>query len=882
MKRFLNSLFRRSRMDAEIAEELQSHLAMRADLERQSGLDAAEAQVSARRKFGNATLILEDTRQFHLRPFFESILQDLSHALRQLRRNPAFSITVLFILALGIGASTAVFTVVDGVLFRPAPYTDPDRIVAYGITAPIETREFLFGSGYLYWQGKIPAFEAVTSMFPGDQGCDLTETNPARLACVRIESTLLPMFGVRPVIGRNFMRDEDRPHTPHVALLSYNFWQTRYGGQPTVLGLRISLDNTPAKIIGVLPRDFVLPTLGRFDVLLPEQQDEAGPMFTINNATLRTFARLRPGWTLAQAASALQPMLKQTISGAPPAYRKEIHIGVHTIRDWQNGDRRQTSWVLLLAVLAVLMLACMNVASLLLARATSRQRELAMRQALGASRSRLVRHAITESLLLSCCGGALGCALSFFLLKILLIASPNSIPGLTEVHFSVRIFVIAGLLSLLSGLVFGALPALRQPTLEIFTGWRATSPSKTSIRDALVTCQIAGSLIMLTAAGLMLRTLSNLENVSLGVDAEHVVTAQFTLGRSYDFTRLMVFSETLEQRLRHQPGVNSVALADTIPPGGLTRSMPFFAVRVIGRAPSEQGVGGMLPWRAVSSDYFRTFHVRLLQGRAFDASDMSTGSALAMVLSQSLAHKLFPAENPIGHRVTLGESDRGIATEAYSVVGVAGDVRNSGLAGAPDPEFYLDRDQFPTLWFHGPTNHHIAVAIRSNLRSQFLESWLRDEIHALDPSVPVDVMTMQDRVRDFAVPERFHAILFSLFAAITLLLAVSGLYGLVRFLVARRTQEIGVRIALGASPAGIATMIVGSALRFTLAGAALGIAGALLVSRWLESMLYQTPSRDPLTITIVAAVLVVCGIAAALAPSLTAARTDPMTALRTD
>jgi putative ABC transport system permease protein len=882
MKRFLNSLFRRSRMDAEIAEELQSHLAMRADLERQSGLDAAEAQVSARRKFGNATLILEDTRQFHLRPFFESILQDLSHALRQLRRNPAFSITVLFILALGIGASTAVFTVVDGVLFRPAPYTDPDRIVAYGITAPIETREFLFGSGYLYWQGKIPAFEAVTSMFPGDQGCDLTETNPARLACVRIESTLLPMFGVRPVIGRNFMRDEDRPHTPHVALLSYNFWQTRYGGQPTVLGLRISLDNTPAKIIGVLPRDFVLPTLGRFDVLLPEQQDEAGPMFTINNATLRTFARLRPGWTLAQAASALQPMLKQTISGAPPAYRKEIHIGVHTIRDWQNGDRRQTSWVLLLAVLAVLMLACMNVASLLLARATSRQRELAMRQALGASRSRLVRHAITESLLLSCCGGALGCALSFFLLKILLIASPNSIPGLTEVHFSVRIFVIAGLLSLLSGLVFGALPALRQPTLEIFTGWRATSPSKTSIRDALVTCQIAGSLIMLTAAGLMLRTLSNLENVSLGVDAEHVVTAQFTLGRSYDFTRLMVFSETLEQRLRHQPGVNSVALADTIPPGGLTRSMPFFAVRVIGRAPSEQGVGGMLPWRAVSSDYFRTFHVRLLQGRAFDASDMSTGSALAMVLSQSLAHKLFPAENPIGHRVTLGESDRGIATEAYSVVGVVGDVRNSGLAGAPDPEFYLDRDQFPTLWFHGPTNHHIAVAIRSNLRSQFLESWLRDEIHALDPSVPVDVMTMQDRVRDFAVPERFHAILFSLFAAITLLLAVSGLYGLVRFLVARRTQEIGVRIALGASPAGIATMIVGSALRFTLAGAALGIAGALLVSRWLESMLYQTPSRDPLTITIVAAVLVVCGIAAALAPSLTAARTDPMTALRTD
>jgi predicted permease len=418
--------------------------------------------------------------------------------------------------------------------------------------------------------------------------------------------------------------------------------------------------------------------------------------------------------------------------------------------------------------------------------------------------------------------------------------------------------------------------------MEIFTGWRATSPSRTSIRDALVTFQIAGSLVMLTAAGLMLRTLWTLESVPLGVDTEHLVTAQFTLGSSYNPARLRSFSESLERRLHNQPGVNSVAFADSIPPGGPTRSMPFFAIRIPGRPPSEQGVGGMVPWRAVSSDYFRTLRVRLLQGRTFDDSDVTAGSTPTIVLSQSLARKLFPGENAIGERLTLGGSAAGIATEAYSVVGVAADVRNSGLAGAPDPEFYLDRDQFPAIWLRGITGHHIAVAIRSPLRSQFLETWLRDEIHALEPSVPVDVMTMQDRVRDFAVPQRFHAILFSVFAAITLLLAISGLYGLVRFLVARRTQEIGVRIALGASPTVIATMIVGSALRFTLTGAAIGIAGALLMGRWLESMLYQTRARDPLTITIVAALLIACGIAAALAPSLTAARTDPMTALRTD
>jgi len=553
MKRFWHTLFRRSRVHADIAAEIKSHLAMRADLECQSGLSSTEAQAAARRKFGNATLILEDIRQVHVAPFLESILQDLSHALRQILRNPAFSLTVLFILALGIGASTAVFTVVDGVLFRPAPYANAARLVAYGLKAPIEAREFQFGFDYLYWRDRIPAFEAVTSMFPGDQPCDLTESNPARLACARVESTFLPLFGVRPILGRNFTRDEDRPLAPPVALLSYNLWQTRYGGQPNIFGLSISLDNTPARIVGVLPKDFAMPTLRPFDIILPQQLDESAQVFPSNGTTLCTFARLRPGWTPAQAVAALDPMLQKDISGAPPAYRKEIHIGVRTLRDWQNGDRRQTSWVLLLAVLAVLLLACMNVASLLLARATSRQRELAMRQALGASRLRLARHAITESILLSLCGGALGCALALSLLKMLLATSANSIPGLTEAHFSARIFVCAALLSLASGLFFGALPALRQPTLEVLAGWRSTSPSRTSIRDALVTFQIAGSLIMLTAAGLTLRTLWKLESVPLGINTEHVVTAQFTLGPTYDSTRLVVLSETLGNTFAGSP-----------------------------------------------------------------------------------------------------------------------------------------------------------------------------------------------------------------------------------------------------------------------------------------------------------------------------------------
>lgn len=873
MKRFWRTLFRRSRVNSEIAEEIQSHLAMRAALERQSGLSDSQAQASARRKFGNATLLLEDTRRFHLVPFLESVLQDLHQAFRQFFRNPSFALAVLLILVLGIGATTAVFTVVDGVLFRSGPYRDPDRIVAYGIKAPIETREFLFGFDYLYWRGKIPAFEAVTSMYPGDQPCDLTEPNPARLACVRVESTYLPLFGLQPIVGRNFTRDEDRFRAPLTALLSYNFWQSRYGGQPSVLGRSLSLDNAPVTIIGVLPRDFVMPTLRPFDVMLPMQLNEATQVFPNNGTLLRTFARLRPGWTPAQAIAALHPLLQRDIA-AVPTYKNEIHTGVRTLRDWQSGDRRGASWVLLLAVLAVLLLACMNISSLLLARSSSRQRELAMRQALGAGRLRLARHAITESVLLSLCGGLLGCALAFVLLKIILVTAPDSIPGLTEVHFSARIFAFAALLSLLSSLLFGSLPAFRQPTLEIFTGWRATSPRRTSLRDALVALQIAGSLIMLTAAGLMLRTLWKLESVPLGLDSEHLVTAQFTLGAGYNSARLRAFSERLDERLHSQPGIAKVAFADSIPPGGQTRAMPFFVLHVAGHPPFDRGVGGMVPWRAVSSDYFGTFHVRLVEGRAFDSSDVHGGPVI--ILSEALARKLLPGENPLGQRLTLSS---GIT---YTIVGIAADVRNSGLAGAPDPEFYIDRDQYSDFWLRGITGRHIAIAVRSSLRPRFLESWLRDQVHALDADVPIDVVTMQDRVRDFAVPQRFHAVLFSLFAAITLLLAVTGLYGLIRFLVARRTQEIGVRIALGAAPANIAALVLRSALRFTIAGAALGIAGSLLIGRSLQAMLFETPARDPLTIVVVAALLAACSIAAALVPAIAAARTDPMVALRTD
>ena len=809
------------------------------------------------------------------RSLFESAVQDLSFALRQFVRNPAFSISVLLILSLGIGSTVAVFTVVDGILFRPLPYAAPGRLVAYGILAPIDAREFLFGFDYLRWRVRVPAFEAVTSMFPGERACDLTEPNPQRLSCVDVESTFLPLFGVRPLLGRNFTRAEDQPGAPGVVLLSYPFWRSRFGGQPGVLGRSLSLDGQPARIIGVLPESFEMPNLARFDLLAPQRLNEAAQRPPNTGALLRTFARLRPGWTPAQAAAVLHPMLERTLQEAPPAFRHEIRIGVRDLREWQSGDRRRTSWVLLFSVLAVLLLACMNVATLLLARAVSRERELAMREALGAGRGRLVRQTLTESLLLGCIAGVCGMAAAFGLLRAVVKAAPESIPGLASVHLDARAAFIALLLAVVNGLLFGILPALRLPGVELLAGWRSTSPARTRIRGLLVTAQIAGSLVMMTAAGLMLRTLWRLESLPLGIDAAHVVTAELTLGSRYDGLRTIAFSEQLERALRAQPGISTVAVSDTLPPSGRTRSMPFFVLRAAGRPPFEHGVGGMIPWRAVSSGYFQALGIPMLRGRGFTDADAGSREQF-IVLSDALARRLFRSDDPLGARMTVD------GDHWFTVIGIAAGVRNRGLASPPDPEFYLDRDQRPEVAIHGPTSRHVAVVVRSVLDRRFLAPLLRERIHELDPTVPVDTAGFDDRLAELTTGQRFHAALFSAFAGIALLLAISGLYGLVAFLVAQRRQEIGVRIALGASPADVAAMVVRYALRFTLAGVAGGVIGAVLITRWMESMLYGVSARDPLTLVVVAAVLLCSAVAAALAPSLSAARTDPMIALRAE
>jgi putative ABC transport system permease protein len=419
------ALFRKRHLDSDLNAELQTHLEMLSEEYYRRGMSLLEAQQAARREFGG----LEQTKELHreLRgiPVFDTLFQDLRFALRGLRKRPGFAIVAILTLALGIGSTTAVFSVVDRILFRSLPYPHDDRLVSFGDKAPFEANEFVLGPDYVDWKKAQTPFESVASFIPGGADCDLTEQNPVRLHCALVESTFLPTFGIQPFLGRNFTVDEDRPNAPRVALITYGLWHTRFAGDRNLPGRTISLDGHPTLVVGVLPAQFEMPNLGHDDILLPAALDgstDRGP--SARQIILRAFARLKPGITIKQAAAAMEPLFQQSLQYVPPQFRHEVFFRVRSLRDRQIQDARVASWVLLGAVLAVLLVACTNVANLLLARATSRMRELAVRTAIGASRGRLVRQALTESLLLGVLGGLAGCWFAQLLLRLFVSIAP--------------------------------------------------------------------------------------------------------------------------------------------------------------------------------------------------------------------------------------------------------------------------------------------------------------------------------------------------------------------------------------------------------------------------------------------------------------------------
>ncbi|HEX4163841.1 MAG TPA: ADOP family duplicated permease, partial [Bryobacteraceae bacterium] len=750
--------------------------------------------------------------------FFDSLAQDIRFALRTYRRSPGFTATALIAIALGVGATAAVFSVVDRILFRSLPYRAETQLVSFGMLAKVvDDGEFLFAADFKDVTEANSPFRSIAH-WSGVNDCDLTGGNPVRERCAEVGANFLAVLGVRPILGDGFTFADVQPGAPRKVMLSYGVWKGRFGADPQIAGKSLMLDGAPARIAGVLPASFELPTLQQAELLTPDIVLPAGWQ---HNATrvLRVIGRLKDGVTIEGARAQLAGRFARMLSYVPPPFRKEVQFRVRSLRDRQMGSAAVASWTLFGAALAVLLIAAANVANLLLARSASRQAELAVRAALGISRARLIRQMLTESLLLALAGCVTGCALAAIILRVLVRAAPHSLPHLENASLDGRVLVVSLLLSLATGLVFGLAPAVQQPRAETLGSARSVSPrSSTFFKNALVAAQIAVSMVLVAAAGLLVRSLWNLETQSLGMQPEHVLTAQLVLPASRYKTpeERIAFFNLIEQQLGSIPGMRALGLSDSLPPGGWERSRPLSALAVRGQPKRTDGTGGLITWRYVSPGYFDVLRIPLLEGRAF-REDERDRKVTPYIVSQSLARRLFGAQNAVGQHLQSGAE----------IVGVAPDVKNSGLAGASNPEYYVLRAHIPDdVYVNGTgavAQRTLSLLFRSAISADTLRGLVRQKIAAIDGTLPLQFQTMRSRLSELAEGPRFDALLLISFAAAGLLLAAIGLYGTIAYLVTQCTQEIGIRMSLGATPAGIARMMLAHSIKWTAAGAAVGV-----------------------------------------------------------
>jgi predicted permease len=859
-------------MSGEFDAELESHIEADVEEGTRSGLTPTEARRQALLRLGGVEQARQRYRERTTLPWLEHLARDMGYALRGFRRNPVFAVTAIATLTLGIGATAAVFSVVDRVLFRSLPYAHPDRLVSVGLTAPIIPQEFMLGGSYYAWRDNQKPFAALTSE-TGVNPCDLTEHNPAHLNCASVEGNFLPTLGVSPILGRNFLPEEDRPNGPKVALISYGLWMSHYSRDPGIVNRLIDVDGNQVRVIGVLPSDFEMPALEQADVVVPEALDEAEQRKADPGRVMYAFARLKPGVTASQAIEQLQPVFNYSLSLAPARFRSEVHLRVRSVRDRQMQDVKLVAWLLLGAGMSVLLIACANVASLLLTRGANRERELAVRSALGASRSRLIGQTLMEAILLSCFGSIAGCLLAEGLLRIFVAIAPSSLPFLAKAQIDLRIVGFTTIVGILTGIVFGLIPAMFRPRAIAVAARTTSAHARAWLRKGMVVSQIVVSVILLAGAALLVRSFSRLQSEPLGLETHGVVTANISLNR-YRYTtvqRQMQFFLQVEESLRRLPGISAVGLSDTVPPGGYHHDHIFGIITVEGRAPMTGGTGGMVVWRNVTPDYFKALDIPIVRGQAF-TEEQRNSKENVLIISSLLASRLFPGQDAVGKRIRPTPN-----SPWFTIQGVAANVKNAGLNGDDEPEYYCLRRNVVEDWQQAPT---VVLELKTTLAPQALEGWIRAQIQAVDPTVPVEVGTLDTWVGRLADRPRFETALLSFFATTGLLMAVIGLYGVVVFMAQQRTHEIGIRMALGATRADVLRLILGQGLRLVLLGGAIGLCAALALARVMQVVLFKVTPHDPASFAVVAVLLGLVALLAILIPARSAMKTDPVSALR--
>jgi putative ABC transport system permease protein len=792
------------------------------------------------------------------------LIQDLQYGLRVFARNPTFTLIALLALALGIGATTAIFSVVDTVLLKPLPYPRADRIVSVGLTGfgPPQYAGAM-SPDYLEWRARNQVFDEMAAY--GGASQTLTGWGePTVLRFASVTHSFFRTFRIQPMLGRTFMPAEDQPGAAKVILLTYGLWQRSFGGARDVLGKSLTLDGVPHTVIGVLAPGFRFPRL-RVEALVPLALDEAQQAKRDAIMIMPVVARLKDGVTVAQAQAEIQAMLEQIKKAHPGFYRPEMSVSVIPLLEQQVGNVRLTLLALLGAVGLVLLIACANVANLLLSRSASRQREIALRAAMGAGRARLIRQLLTENTLLGLAGGLLGLLLAAVTLKSIIHFAP-SIPRMEDVSIDLRVLGFCLLTSFVISLLVGLTPALGSTRVDLNEALkqssRGASASHRELRNLLVVGEVALSLVLLVGAGLLIQTLWRLVHVNTGFAAEHVLTTRIPLSQNkYSELAQRALLTDLRERVSKLPGVLSAALSYALPmlnAGAMPFNIEGGPRHGFNEAAYEVGE------RVVSSTYFSVLRIPLRSGRLFTAQD--TAASKVALVNETLARRFFPGQNPIGKRAGTGYGG-----DWLTIVGVVSDVKNQGLAEPPRPEMYFLYDR-----------HEVAdtLLVRGVGDPLALVAEVRDQIHTIDKNIPLTFTTMTHEIDHLVSSQRFNSILLSSFGGLALLLAAIGIYGVMSYLVTQRTQEIGIRMALGARPFNVLGLVVGHAFRLALAGVTVGVALALGLTRYLATLLYGVSTRDAWTFCSVAFLLIAVALLASYIPARRATRVDPMNALR--
>jgi putative ABC transport system permease protein len=857
-------------MEKELTEEVGSYVELLMEKKMREGMNEKEARRAALLEVGGVEQVKEEVRAGRTGFAIETFFQDLRYGLRSLLKKPGFTLTAVIALALGIGANTAIFSVINGVLLRSLSYANPDRIVMLWErnVAGTQLQNVVSPGNFLDWQKQSTSFEHVAAV--AEQRVNLTGGNgePEEIKVQFVSQPFFPALGVQPLIGRSFLPEEDRVGNDLV-VLSHQLWQNRFGADPAIIGKRATVSGRQRTVIGVMPPGFHFLD-NQVKAWMPIALDPGINYREVTGRYLRVVARLKPGVAVQQAQGELTGIAKQ-LEQALPKYNTGWGVNVVPMHEQVVGEIRPILVVLFAAVAFVLLIACANVANLLLSRAASRQKELALRAALGAGRMRLVRQMLTESVLLALMGGVLGLLLAFWGIQFLIGFGPDNIPRLSEVTLDLRVLGFTVGISLLTGVLFGLIPALQASRPDLNDALKEGSRGSTgghgrTFRNVFIVAEVSLALVLLIGAGLMIRSFMRLQSVETGFNPENVLTMRLQLPKKKypEPHQIVDFFKQAQDRIAALPGVQAVGAISYLPLTGLASRDAF---RIVGQPAPAPGQEPGVEVRVITPSYFRAMGIPLLKGRLLDERDVKESRVL--LINETMAKRYFAGVDPVGKQMEIYWDGSG----PDEIVGVVGDIREGALNKEPEPAIYWSH---PRVAYSG-----MALVVRTAGDASRFGAAVQKEIRALDPDQPIaDVRTMQQVIAKSISRPRFNTLLLTIFAGVALVLASVGLYGVMNYSATQRTHEVGIRMALGATRADIMRLVVGNGMLLTLIGIGIGVAASLMLTRVMASLLFGITATDVPTFLGVSIVLAGVAFIANYIPARRATRVNPIIALR--